>query len=476
LEGLEISEIRLSAIAVSDTGHRLDSEFYRQAILQAKRKIDSCLNTKPIGEITALIQHPVEISREYSDQGYRVLLAQEVRSNTLSLGAGSYMDNPGEQFLYANRLQRGDVVLTRSGANFGQCAPILLDDEIYACADLLVIRKGSLPAGYVSTVLNTSYVRLLLDRGAYGMAQPHIAPTYVRKIHIPIFPLLIESVSRLLDLAGSAKQDADALLKEAEAKLLHALNLDSWQALEPLTYLSKVTSAIKSFKDSFASTGRLDAEYYQPKYDNLLTLLRKDNLTIRDVAPLRNEGFRKPDGGDFQYIEIGGLRGDGTVLSETVACEAAPSRASQRVRNGDIITSTVRPIRRLTALVSAKQDGYVCSSGFVVLQPKKIAAEALLVYLRLPAICELMDLHTSASLYPAISEKDLLGLPIPNIPATVQANIATLVQQSFTLKAQSERLLEAAKRAVEIAIEQDEAAGMAYLARETSIHSESVQS
>ena len=35
--------------------------------------------------------------------------------------------------------------------------------------------------------------------------------------------------------------------------------------------------------------------------------------------------------------------------------------------------------------------------------------------------------------------------------------------QSFTLKAQSERLLEAAKRAVEIAIEQDEAAGMAYL-------------
>ena len=105
-----------------------------------------------------------------------------------------------------------------------------------------------------------------------------------------------------------------------------------------------------------------------------------------------------------------------------------------------------------------------------------LAAEALLVYLRLPAICELMDLHCSASLYPAISEKDLLGLSIPNIPTTVQANIARLVQQSFTLKAASERLLEAAKRAVEIAIEQDEAAGMAYLARENSIQSGSFQS
>ena len=93
----------------------------------------------------------------------------------------------------------------------------------------------------------------------------------------------------------------------------------------------------------------------------------------------------------------------------------------------------------------------------------------MLVYLRLPIICELMDLHTSASLYPALSDKDLVGLPIPKIPVAVKKDIASLVQQSFTLKAQSERLLEVAKRAVEIAIEQDEDAGMAYLAREGAL-------
>lgn len=47
---------------------------------------------------------------------------------------------------------------------------------------------------------------------------------------------------------------------------------------------------------------------------------------------------------------------------------------------------------------------------------------------------------------------------------------------SDLLKDSAEHLLDAAKRAVEIAIEQDEAAGMAYLARETSIQSESFQS
>ena len=48
-----------------------------------------------------------------------------------------------------------------------------------------------------------------------------------------------------------------------------------------------------------------------------------------------------------------------------------------------------------------------------------------------------------------------------------QAQIAALVQQSFTLKAESERLLDVAKRAVEIAIESDEHAAMVYLKRQT---------
>lgn len=45
-----------------------------------------------------------------------------------------------------------------------------------------------------------------------------------------------------------------------------------------------------------------------------------------------------------------------------------------------------------------------------------------------------------------------------------QQKIAHLVQESFTLKAESERLLAVAKRTVETEIEQDEAAAMAYLA------------
>ncbi len=163
-----------------------------------------------------------------------------------------------------------------------------------------------------------------------------------------------------------------------------------------------------------------------------------------------------PDADTFNYIEIGGLRSDGTATSEATPTDEAPSRANQRVHAGDILTSTVRPIRRLSAIVAPEQHGHVCSSGFVVLEPKAIAPEVLLTYLRLPIVCELMDLHTSASLYPAISERDLLKLPIPRIPAAAAKSIIENIQSAHAARAEAQSLLARAKRAVEVAIEEGE--------------------
>jgi type I restriction enzyme S subunit len=129
----------------------------------------------------------------------------------------------------------------------------------------------------------------------------------------------------------------------------------------------------------------------------------------------------------------------------------------------DIITSTVRPIRRLSAQIDPDQNGYVCSSGFVVLEPTGIRPELLLTFLRLPIICELMDLLASASMYPAISEAEILGLPLPSVDDATEKAVVAAVQEGRAAHARAHSLLDAAKRAVEIAIEDSEAAALAYL-------------
>jgi len=105
----------------------------------------------------------------------------------------------------------------------------------------------------------------------------------------------------------------------------------------------------------------------------------------------------------------------------------------------------------------------VASSGFVVIDPRQVAPELLLTFLRLPVICELLDLYASASMYPAITDAHIFGLPLPQIDAAVETQVVANIRDARRAKAQAAQLLEAAKRAVEIAIEDGEPAALAFL-------------
>lgn len=52
---------------------------------------------------------------------------------------------------------------------------------------------------------------------------------------------------------------------------------------------------------------------------------------------------------------------------------------------------------------------------------------------------------------------------MPLIEEKVQTEIKSKINESFTLREESEKLLELAKKAVEIAIEEDEESALAYL-------------
>jgi len=152
--------------------------------------------------------------------------------------------------------------------------------------------------------------------------------------------------------------------------------------------------------------------------------------------------------------EISDLTNDGLAESQIVQGEEAPSRAQWIVRKGDVITSTVRPIRRLSAMIEAEQEGFVCSSGFAVLQPKSIPPELLLTYLRIPVVSEILDLYTTASMYPAISTADLLNIPV-TLPTDkkIVNEVVSKIQKSRQARQEAKRPLAEAKSEVEKLIE-----------------------
>jgi len=56
-----------------------------------------------------------------------------------------------------------------------------------------------------------------------------------------------------------------------------------------------------------------------------------------------------------------------------------------------------------------------------------------------------------------------MSIPVPDAVAQVSVQITTIVQAGFTARHRARKFLEAAKRAVEIAIEDGESAAMTYL-------------
>ena len=448
--------------------------------------------------------------------------AQNLRALAIAGDDKVFVSKQDAVTLSKNRIQNGDVVITRTGANAGDCALFDSPDQAVASSHTFIVRSKSWSHPYLVAFLNSKYGRTQILRARYGAAQPEVAPYYLRGIWIPkLGQKMDDCIAMFFRNSQQKRREMQTLQVQASQTLLRALGLENWQPPEPLTYTRRASEAF--------AAGRFDSEYFAPRVAQLLAKLGADGLTIGDVAPARHEAFdpkapqarhipaqgnalgirshkeqalkgrlnpgeiSRPDGAlssitpepralpwagigqavgleasavasdTFQYIEIGGMRGDGTATSEATPTAEAPSRASQRVRGNDIITSTVRPIRRLSAIITPDQDGHVCSSGFVVLTPTGIAPEVLLTYLRLPVVCELMDLHTSASLYPAISERDILQLPIPKIDGATTAAITQSIRAAHAARQEAQSLLERAKRAVEIAIEQGEAAGMTFL-------------
>lgn len=224
---------------------------------------------------------------------------------------------------------------------------------------------------------------------------------------------------------------------------------------------------VKSLKDTFGISGRLDAEHYQPKYEALYKALSSNNTVFRLGDRLSfNQRGSQPDYADTGLRVINSKHVQrGEVLIDDTRFAVLPGKDNVVfIEQGDVLINGtgVGTIGRAAPYLHKQRalpDNHV-----TVLRTDAMSPICLALYLNSIAGQMQVDQHFKGSsgqieLYPA----DLANFWCPEIDKATQKKIDALAQSSFELKAKSERLLEAAKRAVEIAIEKDEAAGMAYL-------------
>ena len=303
-----------------------------------------------------------------------------------------------------------------------------------------------------------------LDFSGHYTEHPRFYEFVLEKLPIPNCLLsLDENIKKCINLALQLRHFSKERYQEAENIVLSELGLTNWQPKHQLTF-------IKNYSDTEAAE-RIDAEYYQPKYEEIVKAIQSYSGgwdTLGNLVNLKDKNFSPNDKQEYKYIELANIAGNGEITDcMTEEGQDLPTRARRKVATGDVIISSIEGSLSSIALIEKENNQALCSTGFYVVNSKAFNSETMLVLLK--SIVGQLQLKKgcSGTILTAINKDEFSKVVLPKIAESKQIEIQQKVTESFNLRKQSKHLLECARRAVEIAIEKDEQAAIKWLKDET---------
>ncbi|MDT8758672.1 restriction endonuclease subunit S [Sphingomonas psychrotolerans] len=462
-EGLEVSVVRLSEVAERNPVLRFDSTYFLRDDLEALDELRARDHAQ-VGEL-AYVTDGIHTSIPFEEgSGIKVFSARHPKEGYFD---ETFFEEIAPEAHAANprtALREGDVLISTVGTigNAAVVSASLLPANSDRHVGIIRITAGlerPIRPEFLTAALLSRFGRIQSRRETTGNVQPNLFLDKVRSLAIPRFRDDVERViSEVYIKAESARTTAQNALAQAEADLLDALGLDGWSPPEPLTYT-------RSAADVFAA-GRFDAAYFAPKHDEVLARLKATGQAIKigddpDALVAR--------GGQPLYVDDGvPVINSRHVRVNRVMLDHANRRAQPgrlTIRNGDVLINGtgVGTIGRAAPFLSdqpAIPDNHV-----TVVRVQHVDPLFLSVFLNSPIGQLQVERMISGSsgqieLYP----DDIRNLTIWLAPDAVQKRIRADVQGAFDAQAHSTRLLAAARRAVEIAIEESEEAALAFIA------------
>ena len=458
---LEAVELSLNEVFKENISLRMDSEYFQKDYLKNLREIEAY----PSGFITfneaikTITGGATPLGADYPEDGVRFLRVQNIMQNYIDDSDLVYITQKDDLDLKRSKLKENDVLLTITGVSYGKSAVVtqeFIDCNINQHSVKITLNKQNFLPNFISTFLNSKLGKLQSDKNIVGVTRPALDYAAIKNFKLPLVSLSFQTtISKLIDFSYLQRNESKKFYQEAEDLLLSELGLKDWQPTEK-------TVAVKSFAESFLSSGRLDAEYYQPKYDQLIERL-KEKIELTPLGDLLtfNQRGRQPI-----YIE----NEDEYDLGLSVI-------NSKHVREGEVLITDNRyayisgqTIRKNDVLINGTGKGTIGRSApylysdeaipdnhVTILRTNLLDPAYLSLYLNsIVGKLEVEKYFKGSSGQIELYPDEINQFLIWNAPHSFQKQIRNKFDESQQKKNQSQQLLEIAKIAVEKAIETDE--------------------
>ena len=462
---MQYSVINYSEI---ELGNRIDAEYYRPIFVETEKKLKK-------GKWSYLVNLTESIKSfgayslcnqvKYKEDGIPFLRCKDVKNGWIDFSDVLYIDPDANRLLWKSEVKPETVLLTMSGTvGNSAIATEKIKYPINSNQDIAKITTSQkLNPYYFSIFLQSVHGKEQTARLPIGSVQQHIFLWQLEKIVVPLFDDEFQSgIENIFKKTLSLQDESVSIYNQAQTILLSELGLTDWQPKHQLTF-------IKNYSDT-EQAERIDADYFQPKYEEIEDAIKSypaGYTFIREEFKQNKSTFRIDDKKLYQYVEIGSVNvSNGEITPSEMVGAALPANAKRVLKKDDVIVSKVRTYRGAITIV--EKNGYVGSGAFTVLRENgRINKETLLAFLHSkPLLAWSLKPNTGTS-YPVIIDDDILSLSIPLLCEETQTQIQQKVIESFDLRKQSKHLLECAKRAVEMAVEQDEKTASNWLRNKT---------
>ena len=467
MDGLEAVEVLLSE-ALENKDFRIDSEFHRRPPLQNPN-----YSYVDVGDNLTFIQYGLSIEMNEEGEGTKIYRMNEIHNMLCDIEISKFADISSVD-IEAFRLKDRDVLFNRTNSFYfvGRTGLFrsFLDENVVFASYLIRVRtdESKILPEYLVTFLNSSLgIWDVKRRARISINQSNVNAQELAAVKIPLLSLKFQSkLKKLFEQAHFNRLKAIKIYQQAEDLLLSELGLKDWQPTEE-------TIAVKSFAESFLSSGRLDAEYYQPKFDQLIERLEeKVELTpLGDLLTLNQRGKQPEYIEDEEEYKLGlpvvnskHVREGEVILTDNRFAYLPETNDPLTIQTNDVLINGtgVGTIGRCAPYLYGQEalpDNHVTILRTDLLDPIYLSIYLNSIIGKLQVEKHFKGSSGQIELYP----NDIAQFLVCNAPESVQQKIRNKVEASHQKREKSKQLLEIAKTGVERAIATDEATATSWM-------------
>ena len=224
-----------------------------------------------------------------------------------------------------------------------------------------------------------------------------------------------------------------------------------------LDYKPEQILSFQTTKKETDKAKRFDAEYFQPKYEEIIKKIEKYKNgfdVAKNILNFNKKNFFPKENEFYNYIPLSRVSNSGEIeIPEKELGKDLPTRARRKVKKGEIVLSSISGSLETSAIINEEHENFIASNGFYVFSSDKINSETLLVLFKSQIMINLLQRISKGAILGGYDLTAFEKFKIPLIKPQIQKQIAEKIQESHKLRKESKELLEEAKRGVEEEIE-----------------------